>query len=564
MNAMQRIQTDVLVIGAGGAGLRAALAAAENGSGVLVVNKGPIARSGITLTAAGGMQAPFHPDDSVQQYYQDTIKCGYNLSDRNLAWVLAAEACDRALDLERYGCRFVRDASGGFSLGKFPGQSQPRNLFIKGGGIGLVSALAQACRAQSGIRMIDDFFVTGLLTGAYGGETVISGAMGLDLRSGDLTLIEARAVVLATGGCQCLWEVTDCPTDATGDGVIHAYRAGAELVDMEMILFYPSVLVWPPSLQGAFVHYEFLAESILDGNIYDKDGLAVLPKPLPVRDEAMRLMEEAIRGGRGGPHGGLLWYVGDSPKGADAVRKKLDLAQYNYLKSHGVDPASAKIEVAPGAHYLLGGIHMDSQCGTSVKGLFATPECAGNFDGANRLAGSGIAATQVFGARAGLYAHKWASDCAFSGVDAASAERERSRVLRRLGKTGDPSVNISHWRHTLRTAAQTHAGVSRNATGLKKLAETACEVRDALSATQVAETRIFNQQLMDLLELETLCDVAELVAGSALLRAESRGHHFREDFPHKDDAAWLRHTRSVRAASGPQFDTKEITESTSC
>ena len=307
MSSMKKTRTDVLVVGAGGAGLRAALAAAEEGSRVLVVNKGPIARSGITLTAAGGMQAPFHPDDSVQQYYDDTIKCGYNLAEKNLAWLLASEACDRALDLERYGCRFVRDATGGFSLGRFPGQSQPRNLFVKGGGIGLVAALARACKAEANIRLLDDFFVTGLLTTEKAGKKAVTGALGMDLRSGELTMIEAKAVILATGGCQWLWEVNDCPTDAAGDGVVYAYRSGAELVDMEMILFYPSVIVWPPSLQGAFVHYEFLAEDILDGNIYDKEGMAVLPKPLPVRDESMRLMDRAIRDGRGSEHGGLLW-----------------------------------------------------------------------------------------------------------------------------------------------------------------------------------------------------------------------------------------------------------------
>ena len=559
MKTIRKTRTDVLVIGAGAAGLRAALAAAEGGSRVMVANKGPVARSGISLTAAGGMQAPFHPDDSAQQFFRDTIECGYNLADKNLAWILASEACDRALDLERYGCRFVRDASDAFSLGRFPGQSKPRNLFIKGGGIGLVSGLAKACRALDNIRIADDFFVTGLLKSATACPSV-SGAMGMDLRTGELSVIEAKAVILATGGCQWLWEVNDCPADATGDGVVFAYRAGAELVDMEMILFYPSVLVWPPSLQGAFVHYEFLAEGILDGNIYDRDGVAVLPKPLPVRDEAMRLMDRAMRGGRGSQHGGLLWYVGDSPKGGEAVSKKLDLAQYNYIKTHGVDPATAKVEVAPGAHYLLGGIHIDSECRTSVKGLYATPECAGNFDGANRLAGSGIAATQVFGARAGMFACKWAMESEFNEIDAGSAEEEQFRVMRRLGRVEDVSAEISGLRSTLRSATQRHAGVSRSGTGLEKLSGTACEVRAALSGIRVPDTRIFNQQLMDALQLETMCDVAELVAGSALIRTESRGHHFREDYPQPDDEKWLCHTSVAKTGAGPFFGTKPVAD----
>ena len=559
---LKRYETAVLVVGGGGAGLRAALAAAEAGSEVIVVNKGPITRSGITLTAAGGMQAPFHPDDSVQQYFQDTLRCGYGLGDRNLAWTLAAGACDAVLDLERYGARFVRNTAGEVALGKFPGQSQPRNLFVKGGGIGIVSALAKACKTHGNIRRMDDFFVTGLVMGISTGKPRVAGVMGVDLRTGELTLISARSVVLATGGCQWLWEVNDCPTDATGDGVAYAYRAGAELIDMEMILFYPTVVVWPPSLQGAFVHYEFLAEDILGGNVYDKEGRPVLPNPLPVRDEAMRFLDEAIRAGRGGSHGGLMWYVGDSVKGLETVQKKLDIAQYNYMKAHGVDPSIAKVEVAPGAHYLMGGIHINEECRTTIEGLFATPECAGNFDGANRLAGSGIAATQVFGTRAGRYAHEWAAAHPMIEVDAASVEEEAARVDRRIAAKDATGTNVKSARARLRAGVQQYAGVRREKAGLEKLREVAREIREEIATATVPAVRVFNQPLMDLLQLDTMCEVAELVAGSALLRTESRGHHFRADFPAQNDAQWMRHTFITRERNTPIFGTKPIQSNT--
>lgn len=561
--ATQMLETGVLVIGGGAAGLRAALAAAEAGAEVLVVNKGPVARSGITLAAAGGMQAPFHPEDSAEQYFQDTLRCGYELVDPNLARLLAEGACRAVTDLERFGAKFVRRDDGRYSLGKFPGQSQPRNLFVKGGGIGMAAALAKVCKARGDIRMIDDFFVTGLVNGASVGKRSVAGAMGIHLHTGEVTLIRARSVVLATGGCQWLWEVNDCPTDATGEGLMAAFRAGATLVDMEMVLFYPSVIVWPPSLKGAFVHYEFLAESILDGNVYDRDGRPVLTKPLPVRDQAMRELDRAIREGRGGEHGGLFWYVGDSPKGGEVVRQKLDIAQYNYLKQHGVDPATAKIEVAPGAHYLLGGVHIDDQCRASVAGLFATPECAGNFDGANRLAGSGLTATQVFGTRAGQAAQEWAAGAGSVNPAQDSVEQEADRIFRRiqtlgLGESREFSFALQSLRIRLRAAVQQYAGVSRDRPGLMRLQQEAGEIQKELAGMQVPARNVYPQALIDLLQLEAMSETAEVIAGSALLRTESRGHHFRTDFPAQDDGHWRQHTCVKAEAGRPKFGVQPI------
>lgn len=558
MEVTQRLLTDVLVIGAGGAGLRAALAAAEAGSEVLVLNKGPVSKSGITLTAGGGMQAPLNINDDPAQYFNDTVRCGYGLGEQNLVQVLAAEAGARVVDLERYGVRFVSSADGGYSLRQSPGQSQPRTLSIKGGGIGLVAALAGACRSHDRITIMDDFFVTGLIRGNCTGTTVIAGVIGLNLKSGELTLIKAKAVVMATGGCQWLWAINDCPADATGDGLVYAYRTGAELVDMEMVLFYPSVIIWPPSLQGAFVHYEFLDTNILDGNIYDNQGNTVLTKPLPIRDQAMRIINKAINDGRGGPHGGLWWYVGNSPKGKDTVAKKLNILQYNYMKAHGINPATDKIEVAPGAHYLMGGIFINEDCQTTAAGLFATPECAGNFDGANRLAGNGIAATQVFGARAGLAAHNWANANGWADYALDALEAEIWRVSSRVTKAGATGCSIVALRDKLRLAVQQYAGVTRDVAGLTHLERIASEIKQSLARKQVPEVSIYNQQLIDLLQLDNMCEVAGLVAGSALTRQESRGHHFRSDFPAQDDLNWLKHTVVKQGESGPVFGNKPV------
>jgi len=557
MKISRELTTEVLVIGAGGAGLRAALAAAEAGSAVLLTNKGPLARSGITLTAAGGLQASFHPEDSQEQFFRDTLAAGYGLGDENLAQILAEDACARSLDLEKYGAQMLREANGEFTLRHFPGQSKPRGIFVKGGGIGIVAALAKACRNHPNITLLDDFFVSGLLE-ARSADRTICGAVGVSLRDGELLKLNAKAVVMATGGCQWMWEVNDCPTDAVGDGVVYAYRAGAELVDMEMMLFYPSVVVWPPSLKGALVHYEFLSPDSLDGNIYDKDGTPVLPKPMPVRDEAMRLMAGAISGGRGTARGGLYWYVGDSLKPPAVIQKTLNTAQYNYIRQHGVEPARDRIEVAPGAHYLLGGIHINSECRTTLPGLYATPECAGNFDGANRLAGSGLTATQVFGARAGLHSHKWAEASQQLETDPVSQEGEIQRVAAKIAVGKDSGNEINSLAAELRSAIQRHAGVHREASGLRRLAEIAAAVRTEAGRLKVPNISIYNQQLVDALQLDIMCEAASLVAGAALLRQESRGHHFRTDFPNRDDGNWLKHTLAVWGENGPRFATKPV------
>ena len=559
-NASERT-TDVLIIGAGAAGTRAALEAAELGSKVILTNKGPLARSGITLTAGGGLQAPFHPDDSPEQFFADVVHHGHLLADQNLAWALAGDARQRVLDLERYGVRFRKKDDGTFMLNQFPGFSLPRNVLFPAGGFGMMNPLKRSCLANEGITVAEDFAVTGLvISNDAAAARSIAGAVGIDLKTGELVTIRAKATVVATGGCQWLWEVTDCPADATGDGLALAYRAGAELVDMEMVLFYPSVIVWPPAARGAFVHYEFLDPAILDGRILDREGNDVLPKPAPVRDQAMRLMHEAIAAGRGNEHGGLWWYLGDSAKGPDHVRAILNTPQYNYIKRQGVDPTSEKVAVAPGAHSQLGGIDIDEDCRTNLPGLYAAPECAGNFEGANRLSGSALAGTQVFSARAGAAAHAWAKDVGQPALDPVELARERDRVSRRLAGPGERANGeaVVEMRRELRRAVQQDLAVKREPAGLDRLIRRAGAMATELAAVKVPDAGVFDQTLLELLELDAMLEVAALVAGSALLRTESRGHHFRADHPARDDVNWLKHTTVSRRDGEPAFGTRPV------
>jgi succinate dehydrogenase/fumarate reductase flavoprotein subunit len=559
MRIRRELTTEVLVIGGGAAGTRAALAAAEEGSKVILANKGPLARSGITLTAGGGLEAPFHPEDNVEQYFQDVVRHGYFLADQNLVWALATDACQRVRDLERYGVRFKKNPDGSFELGKFPGFTYPRNVLFSAGGIGLMNPLKRSCLANANIAVIEDFMVTGLVTSRSGRS--VAGAVGLNLKNGELTLIRAGAAVMATGGCQWMWKVNDCPADSTGDGVAMAYRSGARLIDMEMILFYPSVIVWPPAARGAFCHYEFLDKNILDGKILDNGGQSVLPAPTPGRDVAMRMMFEAIEQGRSSNHGGLFWYVGDSQKGPQRVKEFLNTPQYNYIKRQGVDPTREKVEVAPGAHYQLGGIFINEACATTVPGLFATPECAGNHEGANRLSGTALAGTQVFGTRAGLSASRWASSAGGVEPSRDSIAEETERVASHLSGAATRAgagAQVIEMRNVLRDAAQKYVGVKRSPEGIARFERVIAGLKVELERIQVPDTGIFNQSLVDVLELESMIEIAPLVSGSALMRTESRGHHFRTDFPYPDDSTWLKHTDVLRDGNTPRFGTSPV------
>jgi len=551
MTSSDHLETDVLVIGGGAAGVRAALAAAEAGAAVTLASKAPIARSGITITAGGGIQAPFHPDDSEQAFFDDVVRYGYGLADETLVEVMVENACDRVLDLEQYGVEFRKKDDGTRLQFQMPGQSAPRNVRLAAEGVGLMGGLRRAL-LRSSATVIEDFYTVELL---QANDDSIVGASCFDVRRGVLVEIKAKAVVLATGGCQAMWSITDCPADATGDGLTLAYRCGAELVDLEMILFYPSVVIHPPSARGSFVHYEWLEEWACDGEIRDSKGAPVLPKPLPVRDVAMRTMWEAVEEGRGTSHGGLWWDVSQSPKGHDAVNAFLQGQQYRYMRDRlGINPTTEMIEVAPGAHYQLGGIRINERAETSAPGLYAVPEAAGNVEGANRLSGSALAATQVFGTIAGHEASKRARRIKrVSEPLAASRQRATDRIERRL-ESGTVPQELPQLREALQKAVSRFIGVKRSGDGLRNFQAELDGLSDRCRILRTSPAGSFHQSLVEMLELENMLDLAELIRRSALLRQESRGHHYRADFPNRDDDTWRCHTLVAPSADEPRCE----------
>lgn len=539
------LTTDVLILGGGGAGARAAIAVDDAGGRCLLVSKGPVAHSGATPMACPSYQAAAameDPRDNEEVAFDDTLVEGRHLGDENLIRALTTEATDRALDMESYGVKFRKTAGKLFQV-SHPGHSFPRNLVIKGCGYSMMFHMRRELMKRTGVTLMEDAFATRLIK--RDGRVV--GATVLDLTTGEVVDIRAGAVVIATGGYPELWLRTDTTPELTGDGQALAFDAGAELVDMEMMLYYPTCLTAPEEIAGTLVQYEGLVEPTLCGGAF-LNGLGepfLPPGRLPVRDVMMRLMFKEIDEGRGTPSGGVYIDLRKSPKPMTEIRKllrKLDSLPYRNLADLNIDIAEQPIEVAPATHFTLGGIRIDEWGRTSVPGLYACGEAAGNVHGANRTSGNALAETQVFGERAGRVAAEEATQISVrtDGSDEVVAETVRVRTATEA--PGADALRPRVVKQAVKELMHLHLGHQRNAAGMSAaLAELERLRTDLVPRIRAVPAEVFNYELQEALEASVMVEVADLVVRSALERRESRGHHFRTDFP-ETDPDWLRHT----------------------
>ena len=540
-NKFNTVKTDVLVIGGGGAGCRAAIEAASLGCRVLLASKFPVAKSGATIVAESFYSAPFadaDPQDSEALYVEDILKGGCGLSDPALAQRLAEDNCDRVKNLESYGVRFKREKDGKFFQMRGPGHRYRRALLPVKGGLGIIRGLHQELKRR-GVQFLEDLLMTKILT--HSGR--VAGAMGLDLRQGVPLAIESKAVIVATGGYSRLWSYNDVPCDCTGDGIVMAYDAGADLIDLEMALFYPTAVVYPPFLYGLEMPHGLLLEHV-GGDLLNGRRERFLPEELPTRDVMVALIYRELFRGNGSPHGGVFLDVSRPEAEREKARQRLMAYlpdKYTYLLKYGIDLSRDPLEVAPMAHYTLGGVRIDSNCQTRVGGLYAAGEAAGNVHGANRLAGNALPETQVFGAKAGERATRWARESDPVPWDDSEAVAEAMRMESFL-ETREKAVNPCHLKARLQDLMWSHAGVERKEEKLKQALEEIAAMRtEDLRRVSVPAIREFNLQWMDALEASMMLDLARAVVESALLRKETRGHHFRLDYPERDDGNWLRH-----------------------
>lgn len=534
MSDYEALKTEVLIIGGGAAGVRAAIEADNQGADVCLLSKGPVARSGITPLAYQSLQAAFgthDPRDNPDVHYQDTIVEGRYLVDVDLARVLADESIPRAFDLEKFGIKFKKQ-DGKFFQVLHPGQTYPRNLVIVGGGFGLIYALKRELQRRSRVRILEDFCVSRILEDR--GELV--GAFGLNMRDGRFYAIGAKSIVLACGGYEELWGNSDTAPDSTGDGVFLGFDAGADLIDLEMVQYYPTVFAYPESLRGILVLYETLLErEHLDFSLVNNEEEEFLADgPIPARDTLTRLIFAEIEEGRGTEHNGVYIDPGRSSKSQgeiDGLVNELLRVPDTNMRKLGIDIRKDRIEVCPAVHYAMGGIRINEKAETSVPGLFAAGENAGNVHGANRISGNALSETQVFGTRAGKFASEYAKRRQYVALPKEGI-KEAMHIWNAFMEKQKEGIRPLVLRRELKQVMDRSMGPNRNAWGMKEALDKVLDLRrNALSRVAVLGGRVFNVDWRTAVETSTALGLAELVIRSALLREETRGHHFRSDFP---------------------------------
>jgi len=547
MEKVNITHTDVLVVGAGGAGVRAAIEVAKKGFDVIVTSKGPIGRSGITPLAQWSFEATFgySDKDTLEVHFNDTVKEGRYLGDQNLVEALAQDAGDTVRDLAEYGTKFKMTEDGRFRQTKIPGQSNPRSVMLVKGGYGMMMGLKKEVKKYKSIHLLEDAVVTELLKS----KDSVSGAIVINIRESRMEIIQAKAVILATGGYEELWLNTDTPPESVGDGVRLGLLAGAELVDMEQMLFYPIVVCYPESIKGIIIPYEACLEpDYIAGKLLNGKGEEFLPSGSPpVRDILVRKMFNELASGNGTEHGYLYLDLTKSPKGKDKaleIIRDMIPAVYKHLLELGYDVLKERIEVAPVAHFSLGGIRIDEWSKTNVQGLFAAGEVAGNLHGANRLSGNALAETQVFGRRAGKSAVECIrSENNYHKVNIGQVNKELE-WLKSLFAPKARSIRPGLIMRRIKEIMWKSVGAVRSEGELNEALSELNDIRDNdLSMVKVPNsTSRYNNELIKAIDLRTMVDVAEIVIQAALLRKESRGHHFRKDFPETDDQNWFKHT----------------------
>lgn len=549
--------TDVVIVGAGGAGLRAALEVARAGLRAAVISKGPLVRSGVTTMAHHQIQACIDTSggDTPETHFADTVRGGFWLSEQPLAMAMAEEMPARIQDLVDWGVSLDR-ADGRLLQIRAPGQSYPRSVILKGGARAMMATLVKAGRQTGQLEFLESAMVTRILLR----DQQVAGVLVLEVAGGRLALYRTSAVILASGGYQQLWQFNDNPAEITGDAMALAARAGAELVDLEQSLFHPVVACYPERTRGIVIPQEVCLQSeMADGKLVNGQGETIYGGGKLMWSQIAQLIHREVQAGRGGPHGGVFLDLTRSSKSPEEVRGwllKIIPGTYRYIKDLGIDLVHEPIEVAPAAHNTLGGIRIDDQGNTRVPGLFAAGEAAGNVHGANRLGGNGLSDGQAFGFRAGRAAARWAGANPGAAPDHGEVAAAADAVHR--FRAEGAGIHPRTWKARLQAIMQQHCGAARHAPGLIQALEEMALLTADLAHLRAPAGGGFAYRWQECLECEGMATLADLVLRSALAREESRGYHCREDFPQQDNARRPQHTVASLRGEEPAVGTVPV------
>jgi succinate dehydrogenase / fumarate reductase, flavoprotein subunit len=571
---------DVLIIGAGGAGLRAAIEAASAGVSVGLICKSLLGKAH-TVMAEGGMAAAMaHNDDrdSWKVHFADTMRGGQYVNNWRMAEIHAKEAPDRVRELEAWGAVFDRTPDGRINQRNFGGHRYPRLAHVGDRtGLELIRTLQDHTTYLGVTVHMEHTVIELILDGGRAG-----GVLAYDRERGRFHVFAAKAIVLATGGVGRAYKVTSNSWEGTGDGHALAYRAGAELIDMEFIQFHPTGMVWPPSVKGILVTEgvrgeggvlrnsegrRFMFDDIPDnykpqtasdpeeGWRYTQgDKSARRPPELLTRDHVARCINREVKAGRGSPHGGVFldiaWIKEKISGSEDHIKRKLPSMYHQFKELADLDITKEPMEVGPTTHYIMGGIRVnaDSQEST-IPGLFAAGECAAGINGANRLGGNSLSDLIVFGKRAGEYAAEYAKKNPAVRLDDGAVERAMKTSLEPFDR-GAGGENPYKVQHDLQDTMQALVGIVRTESEMQEALVKLAGFNQRAAKVGIDGHREFNAGWHTCIDLRNLLDVSEAIARSAIERKESRGGHFREDFPDKKDEFATFNLATRRQADG--------------
>jgi succinate dehydrogenase flavoprotein subunit len=558
---MDTYSHDVLLVGGGGAGLRAAIAVAETNPHlrVAVISKVYPMRSH-TVAAEGGAAGVAKPDDSIDEHCYDTISGGDWLCDQDAVEAFVNEAPQELLRLEHWGCPWSREPDGHIAVRAFGGMKKRRTWFAADKtGFHILHTLFQTTLKYNEIQRYDEWFVTKLLVD----DGRVQGVVAIELMSGRIQAITAKAVIVCTGGCGRVFRYTTNAAIKTGDGMALAYRAGAPLKDMEFVQYHPTGLPFT----GILITEAARAEG---GYLINKDGYRYLqdynlgkPEPKPVlrsmelgpRDRLSQAFVKEFEKGRtlNGPYGPVV-HLDLRHLGERLINQKLPFVRELCLKYEGLDPVTQLIPVRPVVHYMMGGVSTDIDGATPLPGLYAAGECACvSINGANRLGSNSLPEILVFGARAGKAAAEYAAGApdAVSPAIAAQADDERRRLEQEFLRKSGGTERVATLRDIMQKAVEDGAGIYRTERSLREAAQKLSELQERSRNLALDDhSRTFNTELLSALELTCMLDVAICMVDSALQRTESRGAHQRTDYPARDDRNFLAHSVITRAPDG--------------